>query len=171
VSAPRIVPLSKTAARAFIQEFHRHNEAPSPQQVTFVCALEDEGQIVAVVTAGHPVARGLDDGSTLEVSRVCVRPGYEPTKNANSRLYGAMRRVAVALGYRRIVTYTLREETGVSLRAAGFGEPIKAGEDRWGGPRRSWQDDTKTRVRTDVTLWGERRQTQDQLKYRWEMAL
>lgn len=35
-------------------------------------------------------------------------------------LYGAARRAAFALGYERVITYTLEGEPGTSLRAAGF---------------------------------------------------
>lgn len=158
----RIAPLSKTTARQFIQEHHRHNEAPSQMQVAFAIGLlDDSGDIVGVATAGRPVARLLDDGETLEVSRVCV---LENQKNANSMLYGAIRRAAKALGYRRLITYTLPDESGASLRAVGFADPIDI-------RIRSWQDGSKVRVRHDVTLWGERKMTQNVPKLRWDMAL
>lgn len=66
--------------------------------------------------AGRPVARFFDDGLTLEVNRTCT----DGTRNANSMLYGAVRRVAWGMGYRRIITYTQADESGASLRAAGF---------------------------------------------------
>jgi len=40
--------------------------------------------------------------------------------NAASMLYGAAWRAAKAMGYRRLITYTLPEEGGSSLRAAGW---------------------------------------------------
>jgi hypothetical protein len=133
-------------------------------QVSFAAALADEdGEVVAVVTAGQPVARGLADGFTLEVSRVCVKEGVDVTQNANSRLYGAMRRVAAALGYRRMVTYTLHSESGTSLKAAGFQSCVDIGA-------RSWTE-TTTRVRTDVTLWGERKNAANEAKYRWQLDI
>jgi hypothetical protein len=163
VSAIRVVPISKGEARRLINEWHRHNEAPQAMAVAFVAALAEGDDVVAVVTAGRPVARGLDDGFTLEVSRIAVRPGTEVTKNANSRLYGVMRRVGAALGYRRLVTYTLQEEPGTSLRASGFSDPIDIGA-------RSWTE-TTTRVRHDTTLWGDRVNAARVAKFRWEMTL
>lgn len=169
MSRYRVVPLSKTAARQFVQEHHRHNEAPSAMQVSFAVGLEVSGSLVAVATAGRPVARMLDDGQTLEVNRVCVEGEH---RNANSALYGAIGRAAKALGYGRLVTYTLRTESGVSLRAAGFGDPIPVGDDRWGSPNRSWAtQSSRDRVRSDVTLWGERRNAANEPKYRWERVL
>ena len=157
-----LVPVTKTEARAFVERFHRHNEAPTPMQVSIAVGLQVDGTLVAVATAGYPVARGLNDGRTLEVNRVCVDESL--ARNANSILYGAIGRAGKALGFRRMVTYTLESEGGASLRAAGFREPTSIGI-------RSWQDDTKQHVRTDVTIWGERRNAANVAKYRWERAL
>lgn len=74
------------------------------------------GGLVGVAVAGRPVARHFDDGLTLEVSRTCT----DGTPNANSKLYGAIWRAASALGYRRLITYTQADESGASLRGAGF---------------------------------------------------
>jgi hypothetical protein len=65
---------------------------------------------------GRPVARHLDDGWTVEVNRVAT----DGTRNACSMLYAASWRAARAMGYRRMVTYTLDTEPGTSLRAAGW---------------------------------------------------
>jgi len=161
VTGYAIVPINKTRARQFVEEYHRHNEAPSAMQVSFAVGLECDGELVGVMTAGRPVARGLDDGFTLEVNRTCVRDFH---RNANSRLYGACARAAKALGYKRLVTYTLTTETGASLKATGFAGPIDIGT-------RSWANDTKTRVRYDETLWGERKNAANIAKYRWELTL
>lgn len=75
-------------------------------------------------------------------------------KNANSRLYGAIRRAASALGYEKLITYTLKEEPGSSLRAAGF---IAVAE----SPGRSWN--VPSRPRRDRHQLGER--------IRWETDL
>lgn len=72
--------------------------------------------LVGVAIAGRPVARALDDGLTLEVARTCT----DGTRNANSMLYGAIWQAARAMGYTRCVTYTQHDESGASLRAAGW---------------------------------------------------
>ena len=59
----------------------------------------------------------MDDGQTAEVLRVCVLEGKP---NANSMLYGAAARACKAMGYKSVITYTLPEESGASLRAVGF---------------------------------------------------
>jgi hypothetical protein len=90
---------------------------------------------VAVGIAGRPVARHLDDGQTVEVTRV-ASSGYD---NATSFLYAALRRAAFALGYSRIITYTQAGETGASLRAAGYRKvaerPATKGWSRTARPR------------------------------------
>jgi hypothetical protein len=57
-----------------------------------------------------------DDGRTLELLRLTT----EGDLNACSRLYSAACRAAFAMGYRKVITYTLAEEAGSSLRSAGF---------------------------------------------------
>jgi hypothetical protein len=109
-----VVPVKRDVARAFIREHHRHSGAPIGDVIRVGLAVDDE--LVAVAMAGRPVARLLDDGRTLEVLRVCTL-GHD---NACSRLYGALARAAKALGWKRLITYTLASEPGTSLRAAGF---------------------------------------------------
>jgi hypothetical protein len=72
--------------------------------------------LVGVGVLGHPIARRLQDGVTAEITRVCT----SGERNACSMIYGALRRAAVALGYTRVVTYTLADEDGASLKASGF---------------------------------------------------
>jgi hypothetical protein len=83
----------------------------------FAVGAADEGSVLrGVAIAGRPVARLLDNGQTLEVTRV-ASDGY---RNAGSLLYGACARATFALGYTRLVTYTQAGESGASLRAAGW---------------------------------------------------
>jgi hypothetical protein len=108
-------PITQRAAHAFIRQHHR--KLPPPVgEVLRVALVDTDGEVRAVATAGRPVARHLDDGLTLEVTRV-ASDGHT---NACSQAYGALRRAAVALGYLRLVTYSLPDEGGASLRAAGW---------------------------------------------------
>ena len=110
----RVVPISVQDAKPFVGKHHRHNKPP--QSGMFAVALARGDDIVGVGIASRPVARYLQDGTTLEVTRVCTLGD----SNACSMIYGALRKAARALGYRRVFTYTLAEEGGASLRAAGF---------------------------------------------------
>lgn len=109
-----LVPLTQRAAKEVCRLWHRHNDAPRGDIFRVGAAVD--GELVAVGIAGRPVARHLDDGSTVEVTRVSSS-GYP---NATSFLYGALRRAAFALGYTRVITYTQASKSGSSLRAAGF---------------------------------------------------
>lgn len=115
VAGLHLVPVSFRDACGFVEMWHRHHAAPVGCK--FVTGVADEGSVLrGVLVAGRPVARLLDDGMTLEVTRTAT----DGTPNVNSMLYGAARRAAWALGYRRLVTYTQANESGVSLRAAGW---------------------------------------------------
>jgi hypothetical protein len=55
-------------------------------------------------------------------------------------LYRAAWRAVKALGYRKLITYTLLEEGGASLRASGFKLVGEAGGGRWNRPGRPAAD-------------------------------
>lgn len=112
----RVVPITHAEAKAFVEMHHRHRKKAALRSV-FVLAVADEAGIVrGVAQVGRPVARGLQDGWTLEVNRCCT----DGARNACSMLYAAAWRAARALGWHRLVTYTLDTENGASLRAAGW---------------------------------------------------
>ncbi|MFJ5121855.1 XF1762 family protein [Kitasatospora sp. NPDC088548] len=110
-----LVPVRFKDARDFVATWHRHHRPP-PGMVFAVGAADQHGVLRAVAIVGRPVARRLDNGQTLEVTRTAT----DGTRNANSVLYGASWRAAKALGYTRLITYTQAGETGASLRAAGW---------------------------------------------------
>ena len=120
-----LVPVTLEEANAFVVKHHRHHK-PVPG-AKFCIGVSNEKEICGVAIVGRPIARMLDDGWTLEVNRTCT----DGTRNANSILYGAARRAAWALGYKKLITYTLPEEGGASLRAAGFRVIGEAGGGRW----------------------------------------
>lgn len=102
------------SACEFINQHHRHHLPP--QGWKFGIGAVEAERVCGVVTVGRPVARRLDDGWTLEVTRCCT----DGTPHVASKLYAAAWRAARALGYRRLITYTLASEAGTSLRAAGW---------------------------------------------------
>ena len=102
-------------AKHFIRLHHRHHE-PKVGDLWCMCVCDESGLARGVSVISRPVARGADDGWTVEVSRVAT----DGTPNACSALYGASARAAKALGYTKIITYTLEEESGSSMRAVGW---------------------------------------------------
>jgi hypothetical protein len=109
-----VVPLTLAIARDFVFRHHRHNKPPVGCK--FAIGLRHGEELVGVATAGRPVARAFDDGYVIEVNRTCT----DGTPNANSMLYGAAWRAAKAMGYLCGCTYTQGDESGASLRAAGW---------------------------------------------------
>lgn len=128
------VPLNQSEAKAFVSRVHRHHEPPLGS--VFQLGAARDGEIVGVVIVGRPVARRLDDGWTLEVTRMAT----DGTRNACSFLYGHAWRAAQALGYRRIVTYTLPAEGGASLRASGWECVAETPGRSWSVPSRPRED-------------------------------
>ncbi|MEV6932278.1 XF1762 family protein [Dactylosporangium sp. NPDC051485] len=114
----RTVPVTFAQACTFITDWHRHHRPPAGHKYSIGVADQDH-VLVGVAVVGRPVARLLDDGHTLEVTRV-TRVATDGTRNACSMLYAAAWTAAKALGYRRLVTYTQAGESGASLRAAGW---------------------------------------------------
>ncbi len=111
----RIIPCKTKDAKRFVAQHHRHHR-PSLGALFCLAVADDQDQVRGVAMIGRPVARRLDDGMTCEVTRVAT----DGARNACSMLLGAARRVAFAMGYSRIYTYTLPEEGGASLRATGW---------------------------------------------------
>jgi hypothetical protein len=129
----RIVPMTIAEAKRVVAQMHRHH--PPPQGALWAVGVADLlGMVRGVAVAGRPVARGLDDGSTLEITRVAT----DGTTNACSMLYGAVLRAAKALGWETVVTYTLASEPGTSLRASGWSEDgsVRGRSWSWSGRQR-----------------------------------
>ena len=141
----RVVPVTFREAAAFVRRHHRHHRPA--RGCRFTLAVADADAIRGVAVVGRPVSRVLQDGTTLEVTRCCT----DGTPNACSMLYGACWRAARALGYRRLVTYTLPQEGGASLRAAGWRLIGQCGGGNW---------DRTSRPRVDLHP--------TQPKFRWE---
>lgn len=130
----KIIPMSLKEANAFVAAHHRHHKPVTGHKFSIGC--EAEGRLVGVAIVGRPVSRYLDNGLTLEVNRLCTTG----EKNACSMLYASAARAAKAMGYRKIITYTLDSEPGTSLRAAGWMCAGPAGGKCWTGQRRPAAD-------------------------------
>lgn len=127
-----LCPITREEAHLFVRRHHRHAPSAPPGDL-FRVAVHDGEEIRGVAICGRPVARHDDDGRTVELARLCVLPGWP---NAASLLIGACRRAAWALGYRRLVTFTLQSEGGASLRAAGLRLIGSRADRNWNAPGR-----------------------------------
>lgn len=142
-----VVPMTLRGARAYVAAHHRHHRPPQGALFALGAAIGDH--VVGVAIVGRPVARLAADGWTAEVTRLCT----DGTRNACSLLYGAAWRAARALGWRRLITYTLEEEGGASLRGAGWRLVGEAGGGSWSRASRPRVDDhpTQGKLRWEAT--------------------
>ena len=126
-------------ANDFVARLHRHHKPVTGHRFSLAC-VDGGGQLRGVAIVGRPVSRRIDQRQTVEVLRLCT----DGTPNACSYLYGACRRAAKALGYRRIITYILASEPGTSLRAAGWRFCRLNAGGSWNSPSRPRADAAPT---------------------------
>ncbi|MFG2542234.1 XF1762 family protein [Streptomyces sp. NPDC048594] len=138
------------AACAYVAQIHRHHDAPQGHQFS-LGVHTDDGHLVGVAIVGRPVSRHLDNGLTVEVTRVAT----DGTTNACSALYAAAWRTARSAGYRRAITYTQDGESGASLRAAGWRKvadlPARPGWNAPSRPRRTLGTENVARAMWEIT--------------------
>jgi hypothetical protein len=145
-----LVPTNITEANEFIRQYHRHHKPAQGGLFAVAAARISDNQVCGVAIIGRPIARMMDNGWTAEVTRTAT----DGTRNANGILYGAAWRAARALGYKKLITYTLKSESGSSLRAARF---ICLGEVGGG----TWSRENRPRVDKHPL----------QKKLRWEISV
>lgn len=153
-------PISLKDANKFVHENHRHHGTVVGYK--FALSIEENGKVKGVAICSRPVSRKLDDGLTLEVSRLCV----VDFPNGCSMLYSACARTAKEMGYKKIITYILQSETGTSLKASGW---ICEAENIGGT---SWNSSGKMqRTTTKTDLFGTTVKYPNELKSRWVKML
>lgn len=110
------VPITLREAASFVAQHHRHHRPPRGHKFSIGAADSSGAEILGVVIVGRPLSRNLDSGWTAEVLRLCSLGGG----NVCSFLYGRAWAASKAMGYLRLITYTLPSEGGGSLRGAGW---------------------------------------------------
>lgn len=149
----RVVHVELAEANDFVIRHHRHHKKVQGHRFSIgVLARKPRrrvGVLVGVAIVGRPVARAVDPRTVVEVTRLCT----DGTKNACSFLYAASARAARELGYAKIQTYILDEETGVSLLAAGwvFEDTVKGRS--WDTPSRRREDKIEAQF-SDKARWA-----------------
>lgn len=116
--------------------------------------------MLGAVIVGRPVAQGLQDGFTWEVTRLACT-GHDNAKHAASKLLGAAATASFARGIRRLVSYTRKDEDGTCYRAAGWIDVVGVRGRRW--------DEHNTRDRAQEWLPGLHEPTTEIVdRVRWE---
>jgi len=109
----RLSAITVSEAKKWIGRWHRH--LPKIQGGLYAVGVSD-AELVGVALAANPPRVWQGTGRVV-IARCAVREG---TPNACSKLYAHLARASFHLGYTEVWTYTLPEEPGTSLVAAGF---------------------------------------------------
>lgn len=117
--------------------------------------LYTEDELVGVGVLGRPKARAYDPQRIAEITRTCTNG----TANGNSKLYGALRQTAKAMGYEKVITYTQEGESGASLKAAGFVLVATL------PPRKNWANSSKK-----LKHLRDESEQENVTRYRWEIS-
>jgi hypothetical protein len=130
-----IVPLTLREANDFVECWHRHSSRTSNDGGKFAIGLTFDGTLVGCAIVGRPVARMLQTEGTAELLRLCTSPAAP--KGSASKLYTRAKRIWQLMGGTRIITYTLKRESGASLRGAGIHEAAaEVSPQQWTRPSR-----------------------------------
>lgn len=154
-----IRPISLKEANAYVVNYHRHHD--KVQGHKFSIGVYDQDKLCGVAIVGNPVSRHMMDGLTLEVNRLCT----DGTKNACSILYARCAKIAKDMGYKKIITYILESESGISLVASGW----KCEAENVGGL--SWDCKSRPRVIEEETLFGTIKKYPQEMKKRFSKVL
>lgn len=150
----RIVPLFLWQANDFVERWHRHSARTNNDGGKYAIGLEHDGELVGVAIVGRPNARLLQVPGAAEVTRLCTSPAAP--KGAESKLYSRAKRIWQLMGGTTLHTYTLKRESGDSMRGAGMKEPVaEVAKQQW---------TRKSRARVE-------RQIYEEPKVRWTETL
>lgn len=153
----RIVPLAMGDANQVVENIHRHHGAAMAVPPAFAIGCVKVDRLCGAAVAGRPINRHSDDGTTIEVLRVAT----DGTTNAGSCLLRGCVRVAREMGFARVITYTLEDESGASLRGADWTWAGFAKKTEW---HRAYPSN-QTEHRGNLRAHAERR------KVRWEVRI
>jgi hypothetical protein len=132
----KIVPLTLKVANNFVETWHRHSARTNNDGGKYAIGLEVEGELVGVAIVGRPTARLLQVPGAAELTRLCTSPAAP--KGAESKLYARAKRIWQLMGGTTIHTYTLKRESGASMRGAGMKEPAaEVQKQQWDRPSRA----------------------------------
>ena len=135
-----LFPATLKQANEMVERLHRHHKPVVGHRFSIGC--EDEnGAAHGMAIVGRPVAREIDQNRVAEVTRLVT----DGTPHVCSKLYAACAKAAEAIGYNWIQTSILENETGTSLKAAGwqFDHMIKG---------RNWNCPSRGGRRTDQPM-------------------
>ena len=141
-----VQPCSLADAQRLVECLHRHHGKVAGHKFSLMARVLDRlsRAEAGVVIVGRPVSRHLDDGRTLEITRLATRS----FPNIASKLLASAAREVRKRGFSRVITYTLATESGASLIAAGFSADFRTKGGSWNSPSRARTDKHPTGPKT-----------------------
>ena len=140
-----VSPIEQRVAKDFVRAHHAHN--PPPAGDLFRAGIFNGPTMVGVVMVGRPVARLLPQHEWAEVTRLCLDRSLSDKLRykAASLAYNWAAEEAERRGRCKIITYTLAEESGMSLRYARWtrDDHVSPGGS-WSRPSRPREDKAPT---------------------------
>ena len=141
--ALEIQPMRFGLVKEFIRRHHDHCAPPVTWR--FGASIWNGRTLIGVVVVSRPTSPSLPQTTWLEITRLCVDRSVSRILRykACSMLYlWAVDEANRRGGFRKIITYTMDSESGMSLRYARFKPEVRT-------TPRSWN--TKKRPRVDKT--------------------
>jgi hypothetical protein len=126
----RIIPLTLRQANDLVTALHRHHKPVVGHR--FSIGVEEDGVLHGAAIVGRPTGRENPQYDWAEITRLVT----DGRKNACSILYAACARISREMGFKRIQTFILEEESGTSLKAAGWKFEHKTNGGDWNCPSR-----------------------------------
>ena len=127
-----IKPITIKEANEFVKAHHRHSKPT--QGGRFAVGATFDNELVGVAIVGRPISASIKDKLTAEITRLCAAP--TAPKNTCSFLLGRCWRIWQQMGGATMITYTLQEENGASLRGAGWEQVAEVKPSNWNRPDR-----------------------------------
>jgi hypothetical protein len=110
-----IAPCELEEANKFVENLHRHSNPVVGHRFS-ICVYDESDRVRGVAIVGRTIARRLQNRWTIEILRVCT----DGCPNSCSILYSSCYKIGTAMGYKRFITYTKSDESGISLKAIGW---------------------------------------------------
>ncbi len=150
-------PITIKEANKFVEEFHRHHRPTTRNCGKWAISAVDNltNELLGIAICANPVSATYMDGYTLEVTRLCVKDNT-PLGTA-SFLLSNCAKIWAQMGGRKIITYTLDNESGSSLKGAGW-EQVAIVK-----PHNNWNHKSKMdgKGRDNLVIYQHK-------KFRWE---
>lgn len=158
----KAIPVDLKTANDFVNQIHRHHHSVCRDKFR-IGVINDAGELCGIGQCARPVSRILDDGKTIEAVRVCT----DGTENACSFIYAKLARISKEMGYEKIITYILEDESGISLKASGW----KLEETGCGGY--SWNTPSRQRdlIEKQISMFEQSPKYSTAKKQRWSKSL